>query len=53
MDNNLKPLIIGDLRIEVPILQGGMGVKISTAPLAAAVAWLWPAPSATLLLLTP
>jgi len=34
----LKPLIIGDLEIKVPIVQGGMGVKISTASLASAVA---------------
>ena len=34
----LNPLIIGDLKIEVPIIQGGMGVKVSTAPLASAVA---------------
>jgi len=34
----LKPLIIGDLEIKIPIIQGGMGVKISTASLASAVA---------------
>ncbi|NQU74164.1 MAG: nitronate monooxygenase [Candidatus Omnitrophica bacterium] len=34
----IEPLIIGDLKLKVPILQGGMGVKISLAPLAAAVA---------------
>ena len=34
----LNPLIIGDLKIEVPIIQGGMGVKVSTAPLVSAVA---------------
>lgn len=34
----LNPLIIGDLKIEVPIIQGGMGVKVSMAPLASAVA---------------
>ncbi|QSH40892.1 nitronate monooxygenase family protein [Lentisphaerota bacterium ZTH] len=34
----LPPLIIGDLKINVPIIQGGMGVKISTAALAGAVA---------------
>ena len=38
MDNKLKPLIIGDLKIETPIIQGGMGVKVSTASLASAVA---------------
>ena len=39
MDNkHIDPLIIGDLEIKVPIIQGGMGVKVSTAPLAAAVA---------------
>jgi nitronate monooxygenase len=34
----LEPLIIGCLEISIPIIQGGMGVKVSTAPLAAAVA---------------
>jgi len=34
----IKPLVIGDLEIKVPIIQGGMGVRVSTAPLAAAVA---------------
>ncbi|MCP3967716.1 MAG: nitronate monooxygenase [Lentisphaerae bacterium] len=34
----LPPLIIGDLKINVPIIQGGMGVKVSTAALASAVA---------------
>jgi NAD(P)H-dependent flavin oxidoreductase YrpB (nitropropane dioxygenase family) len=38
MKNRLDPLIIGDLRIEVPIIQGGMGVRLSTASLVAAVA---------------
>lgn len=38
MTNKLKPLIIGDLEIKVPIIQGGMGVRLSLAPLAAAVA---------------
>ncbi|MFH1378738.1 MAG: nitronate monooxygenase family protein [bacterium] len=38
MNTFLKPLIIGDLEIKVPIIQGGMGVKISTADLASAVA---------------
>ncbi len=38
MPNKLKALIIGDLEIEIPILQGGMGVMISTAPLASTVA---------------
>lgn len=38
MTNKLKPLYIGDLKINVPIIQGGMGVRVSTAPLAAAVA---------------
>ena len=38
MENRIKPLIIGDLRIEVPIIQGGMGVRVSTSQLAAAVA---------------
>ncbi|MCK5306866.1 MAG: nitronate monooxygenase [Candidatus Omnitrophica bacterium] len=34
----LKPLIIGDLEIRIPIIQGGMGVRVSTASLAGAVA---------------
>jgi len=38
MFNGLKPLIIGDLEIKIPIIQGGMGVKVSTASLASAVA---------------
>ncbi len=38
MENRIDPLIIGDLSIEVPIIQGGMGVRVSTSPLAAAVA---------------
>jgi len=38
MNNTLKPLIIGDLKIKIPIIQGGMGVKVSTASLASAVA---------------
>ncbi len=38
MSDKLKPLIIGDLEIMIPIIQGGMGVKVSTASLASAVA---------------
>jgi len=38
MSNKLKPLIIGDLEIKIPIIQGGMGVRVSTASLASAVA---------------
>lgn len=38
MKTKLNPLEIGDLRIEVPIIQGGMGVRVSTSSLAAAVA---------------
>ena len=38
MRNQLKPLLIGDLEIKIPIIQGGMGIKVSTAPLASAVA---------------
>ena len=34
----LPPLRIGDLVAQIPIIQGGMAVKVSTAPLAAAVA---------------
>lgn len=36
--SKLKPLIIGNLAIPIPIIQGGMGIQVSTAPLAAAVA---------------
>lgn len=38
MSGKLKPLMIDDLEIEVPIIQGGMGVRVSMASLAAAVA---------------
>ncbi len=38
MENRIDPLIIGDICIEVPIIQGGMGVRVSTSRLAAAVA---------------
>jgi len=38
MPNRLRPLIIGDLEIKVPIIQGGMGVMVSKASLASAVA---------------
>lgn len=38
MPDMLKPLVIGDLEIKIPIIQGGMGVRLSLAPLAAAVA---------------
>jgi nitronate monooxygenase len=34
----MRPLRIGDLEIKLPIVQGGMGVMVSTAALAAAVA---------------
>lgn len=34
----LRPLVIGDLKVELPIVQGGMGVMVSTAALASAVA---------------
>lgn len=34
----LKPLVIGDLTAEIPIIQGGMGVGISLSSLAGAVA---------------
>ncbi|MDP1854320.1 MAG: nitronate monooxygenase family protein [Candidatus Omnitrophota bacterium] len=37
MDKKLPDLIIGDLVINPPIIQGGMGVRVSTATLAAAV----------------
>ena len=38
MAKMLKPLRIGDLEIKIPIVQGGMGVQVSTASLASAVA---------------
>jgi nitronate monooxygenase len=38
MLKNIKDLIIGDLIASIPIIQGGMGVRISLAGLAAAVA---------------
>ena len=38
MPNKLKPLIIGDLEIKIPIIQGAMGVQVSMASLASAVA---------------
>ncbi|MDD4956790.1 MAG: nitronate monooxygenase family protein [Candidatus Omnitrophica bacterium] len=38
MKNRLAPLVIGDLCIDVPIIQGGMGVRVSASYLAAAVA---------------
>ena len=37
MKNKLPDLIIGDLKINPPIIQGGMGVRVSGASLAAAV----------------
>ncbi len=38
MNKGLKPLNIGGLEVKVPIIQGGMGVRVSTSSLAAAVA---------------
>ncbi len=38
MLDRLRPLVIGDLEIKIPIIQGGMGIKVSTASLASAVA---------------
>lgn len=38
MMSNFKPLVIGDLKIEKPVIQGGMGVGISLHRLAGAVA---------------
>lgn len=38
MVSGLPALQIGDLTVPVPIVQGGMGVMVSTAPLVAAVA---------------
>jgi NAD(P)H-dependent flavin oxidoreductase YrpB (nitropropane dioxygenase family) len=34
----MNSLIIGDLKVKVPIIQGGMGVAISLSQLASAVA---------------
>ena len=34
----MKPLVIGDLTVEKPVIQGGMGVGISLHRLAGAVA---------------
>ncbi len=34
----MKPLVIGDLTVDKPIIQGGMGVGISLHRLAGAVA---------------
>ena len=36
--NKLEPLILGNLEIKIPIIQGGMGVQVSMASLASAVA---------------
>ena len=36
--NELKPLVIGDLVVKKPVIQGGMGVGISLHKLAGAVA---------------
>ncbi|MDD4203189.1 MAG: nitronate monooxygenase family protein [Candidatus Omnitrophica bacterium] len=38
MIDKLNPLLIGDLEIKIPIVQGGMGLKVSTASLVSAVA---------------
>ena len=38
MANKLDPLVIGDLEIKVPIIQGAMGIMVSTAILAGSVA---------------
>ena len=37
MNIEFKDFKIGDIRIEIPIIQGGMGVRVSTASLASAV----------------
>jgi len=36
--SKIKPLMIGDLEVKIPIIQGGMGVRVSTSALASAVA---------------
>ena len=38
MNKKIKPLIIGDLEIKIPIIQGGMGVRVSRSSLVSAVA---------------
>ncbi len=38
MPKKLEPLMLGNLQIKTPIIQGAMGVKVSTAALAIAVA---------------
>jgi nitronate monooxygenase len=37
MSKKLNPLQLGDLTIKIPIVQGGMGVAVSTASLASAM----------------
>ena len=37
MSLKFRGLLLGDLRIELPIIQGGMGVRVSSSSLAAAV----------------
>ncbi len=37
MNTEFKNLKIGDLRLEIPIIQGGMGVRVSSSGLASAV----------------
>ncbi|MBM3298308.1 MAG: nitronate monooxygenase, partial [Candidatus Aminicenantes bacterium] len=34
---NIPPLDIGDIHVPFPLIQGGMGVRVSLARLAAAV----------------
>ena len=36
--NKLAPLVIGDLEIKIPIIQGAMGIQVSTSSLVGAVA---------------
>ena len=38
MKNKLEPLVIGDLEIKIPIIQGAMGIQVSTSSLVGAVA---------------
>lgn len=37
MNTEFRGLMLGDLRIEIPIIQGGMGVRVSSSSLASAV----------------
>jgi len=38
MLKKIQPLVLGDIEVKIPIIQGGMGVRVSTSALASAVA---------------